>query len=300
MSLTVAYITNRRDPRVEWFLCSLARELRDGPSYHLVVVDHFANTRPLALPPGTVHVPPKPNVWNGPHRLTREDWYACSNSRNTALCLARSEWIVYCDDLSVLLPGWGAAVRAAMAGGYIVAGAYRKVRGLEVENGAVVHFDAGYTDGTDTRIAACAGRPDPVPANGDWLYGCNLAAPVESLLSINGWDENCDGVGGEDYCTGIRLSNAGWPLYYDRRMMEWEADELHFVDKPFVRRDKGVSPNDKSHALLHMARATAWCPNYFGEGGIRLLRDRVLAGEPFPPAIAPEHDFFDGQSLREM
>ena len=295
MRITVAYLTNRREPMIQWFLDSLARELPDSA---LVVVDFFQRERPLPIPSDSIHVAPKPTVWQGPHRLTKTDYFAAANARNTALCFADSDWIVYCDDLSVLMPGWGAAVREAVDGNYIACGAYRKVCNLKVESGNVVGF-VSHPNGFDSRVAATRGEKI-VPASGSWLFGCSCAMSVESLLSVNGWDENCDGCGSEDYCTGIRLGNAGYQFKYDQRMMTYESEELHFAEPPFRRIDKGNSPHDKSHSLLHAAQASKWCPNYFGEGGIRRLRERILSGEPFPISQIPDRDFFDGQPLCEM
>ena len=42
-------------------------------------------------------------------------------------------WIVYVDDLSVLMPGWWEQVKLAMAGNYVACGAFRKVNKLVVE-----------------------------------------------------------------------------------------------------------------------------------------------------------------------
>lgn len=298
-TLTVCYLTGRADCKFGWFADSLAREAAALPEHRLVVIDRHHGARPLPLPQGALHVPPKPNVWNGPHRLTRAEHFAAASARNTGLCLAGSEWVVYCDDLSVLLPGWGAALAQNMRRPQVVCGAYKKVKCLRVEAGGV----AGYVEhpaGNDARLGWSAGQAPPVPAGGNWLYGCSVAMPVEALLAVNGWDENCDGTGGEDYCTGIRLQNAGWGFVYDPRMMTYESEEHHHAEPPLRRFDKGTSPNDRSHALLRMAQRGAWAPNYFGEGGVRLLRERVLAGEPFPVVGIPEHDFFDSQPLRDM
>lgn len=122
--LTIAYMTNRREPRVDWFFASLARELSTAAAGELgnlrcVVVDFWADESGrraafAALAPAgveLVHVPPKPTVWQGPHRLTGRDYFAAASARNTALCLAPDGWIAYVDDLSVLMPGWLAACR---------------------------------------------------------------------------------------------------------------------------------------------------------------------------------------------
>src|SRR6185312_8838914 len=113
-------------------------------------------------------------------------------------------YIAYADDLSVLMPGWLNAVREAMAGGYIAFGAYKKVKHLIVEDGIVVSCEE-HQGGIDSRWPK--GADHPIPCDGEWLYGCSLAGPLEAFLTINGWDENCDacGIGSEDTMCGIRL-----------------------------------------------------------------------------------------------
>jgi glycosyltransferase involved in cell wall biosynthesis len=294
MDLTVAYITSRVDPKIEWFFDSLDRQTRPGPE-RVVVVDFHKDDRPLDVR-GAIHVAPKPNVWQGKHRLTKEDWFAAANARNTALCLAPDGFLAYVDDVSVLMPGWLDAVRRAMAGNYIVLGAYKKVQRLEVDLGIVRSYQDYSTDSRlghspDGRMLGCGGS---------WLFGCSLAGPVEWFLTVNGWPEMSDGLSFEDVLMGFALQNNGFPMQYDPKMLTFESEEAHHNGKVFRRTDKGVSPNDKSHAALNIAKISKDFPNYFGEGGIRRVREAVLRGEPFPIQQIPENDWFDGQFIRDM
>lgn len=298
--LTIAYSTNRREPRWKWFLDSLRRET--GGNYDgikVVVVDFFQEDRPHSLPSYVTHVTPKPTVWQGKHRLTSKDYFAASNARNTALCLAPDGYIAHVDDLSVLMPGWLGAVREAIKGNYVVLGAYKKVLGLQVDDNGMAAWKE-FQSGIDSRWNA-GSKYRAVKASGRWLFGCSVAGPVEAFLSINGWDEDADSMGGEDYLCGIMLERAGWQIMYDRRMLTLESEEDHHVERPFVRIIKH-QPCDASVKLLnhvlHQGRDKA--PNYFGLEGIRPLRNRVLAGEPFPITTIPEHHWPDGQPLREM
>lgn len=305
--LTIAYMTSRKDPKISWFFDSLHRETGgDYNGINLVIVDFHCPDDPRARlqaksehHPKPLHVPPKPTVWQGKYRLTQEDWFAASNARNTALCLAPDSWIAYVDDLSVLLPGWLARVKEAMQRDTVTCGAYRKVNDLVVESGNVVSF-TDHPGGHDNRYGG--GSDDgPVSCHGNWLYGCSLVAPVEAFMDINGWPEICDGLGFEDCITGLMLEKKGWAIEYDRRMMTWESNELHFVGPVMKRSDYGVSPNDKSHAVLKMAQqGDGYHPGYFDPGGIRELRRRVLAGEPFPICQIPQNEFYTGKLLSEL
>lgn len=305
MNLTIAYFTARREPKVEWFFDSLQRETKgDYTGIEVVVVDFWHAARARGWAGRARHVAPKPTVWQGSNRLTKADYFAASNARNTALCLAPDGWIAFVDDLSVLLPGWLAAVRAAMAEGYIACGAYRKVKDLVVRAGEVVSF-TDHAAGWDHRWGA--GREDKaVECPGGWMFGCSLAAPVEAFLQINGYPEACDGMGYEDAVCGAALARNGWPLRYDRRMLTYESEELH-QQGPVMRREDPCrgNPNanprdDMSHAMLRMFSQARRFDNWFGAEGLAGLRQRVLAGEGFPPMRIPEHRWFDAKPLREL
>lgn len=306
--LTIAYITFRREPRIQWFLDSIKSPPQNdsmGASPHrIVVIDYYAEERNFEFKEalrlmGIIHTPPKPCVWQGKHRITKEDFFAASNARNTALCLAPDGWIAYVDDLSVLSPTWMTAVRRAQREGYIVYGAFKKVLGLMVEEGVVKGYRE-HPHGVDSRWGY--GRDNgPVSAAGSWLFGCSLAAPVECFLQINGWDEDCDSLGSEDSIAGIMLAHHWKQFRYDRSMFTFESEEDHHTQPSLKRYDKGVSPNDKSHAIVKMAmRDRKTAPNYFGPGGIREVRRKVLNGEPFQICQIPQHDWFDGQPLGEV
>lgn len=302
--LSICYMTNRVYPCWEWFLDSLRRELEtdgDPANVKTVVVDFHQRERIGSLPAHVLHVPPKPCVWQGPHRLTTRDYFAASNARNTALCYAQDGWIAYVDDLSVLLPGWLKCVRQAMREDYIVLGAYRKVLGLDVVDGRVVGFtdhhgghDSRWPYGSDTWA---------VKHGGGALFGCSLAGPVECFLKINGWEEKCDGMGYEDSQCGIMLSDHQcFTMKYDRRMMTYESEEAHHYEAPFLRVDKpnacGGRFKDASHAILHQTKNGKGVSQ--NDYHLRDLRADILAGGEFPIPTGPTHHWPDNQPLREM
>lgn len=335
--INIAWITSRKNPCWDWFIQSLDRQL--GGSFsgiRIIAVDYWLQAVPHAgwsaddvkmrfenwsklIPSGleTILTPCKPTPWQGPHRLTKHDYFAAANARNTAICHAKDGYLVFCDDLSVLMPGWLQAVRAHAQAGRIVCGSFRKVCDLVVEDGLPRNFKPhvveGKAAGIDSRMADLryGGLDHPCPPN--WLFGCSFGAPVKRFLEINGLPEMCDstGIGMEDCHTGIAFANNGHKLYYDRSMMTYESEERHHVPGGMLRLDKkkdgvvivagyGEHPNEKGHHLVrHLAKAKRF-KNYFEEGGIAALRQRVLAGEPFPNIVLPDTDWFDKQSLREL
>lgn len=308
MHLTIAYFTSRIEPRLYWFKDSLDRETRGNyDGIKVIVVDFWATSRDeifrSQLPPGAIHVPPKPCVWQGPHRLTKEDYFAASNARNTAICLAPDGYIAFVDDLSVLLPGWLAAVRRAIAGGYIALGAYKKMRNLVVRNGDVESYEE-FAGGVDSRWNK-GDDMKPVSVGGAWMFGCSLAAPVEAFLQIEGFSELADSIGGEDYSAGMMLERIGHKMYYDRSLLTYESEEDH-AQLPVFRRedpcrgDPNAKPrDDMSHAMLKVLSGFSH-PGYWEPGGIRALRKSILAGGEFPIPRHPEHRWFDGVPLRDL
>ena len=302
--LTIAYMTCRRNPRFEWFVDSLARQ-HDGYPIKLLVIDFFREERDLSEYARKVLGPlgvdasshsPKPTVWQGKHRLTKENFFAASNARNTAICLAADGYLVFADDLSVLGPQWLRRVRAAERSGYVVCGAYEKVLELTVEDGVIIHKKE-YAGGQDVRAVRMAdfGR---CPAS--WFFGCSCGAPVEAFVQINGYPEIADGMGYEDCVTGNTLCNSGFSLRYDPMMMTSESEEAHHEEAPFTRIDPGVSPNDKSHAMLNLCRNQHRFANYFGDAGIDGLRKQIQAGLPFEVMSHPDREWFTGTHLSEL
>ena len=113
-------MTNRLDPRLDWFLDALHAQVGGvWNGIQFVIVDFHCKLRLPRKPEnlsritdngGTwVHAEPKPNVWQGKHRLSKIDYFAAANARNTAICLAAGDTIVFADDLSVPLPTWWSA-----------------------------------------------------------------------------------------------------------------------------------------------------------------------------------------------
>lgn len=316
-NLTICYMTSREEPRIEWFYHSLFGQCVENKVKITGLIIDFHNDEPgrgremekdlfskypdenydLSFAPHFLRKSCKPCVWQGPHRKTREDFFAASNARNTALCLCETEYICYVDDLSVAMPGWLARVIEACKHDRVTLGAYRKVHDLVVNDAGIVTSFRDAPLCHDIR----RGGPEPVPCGGGWLYGCSLVGPVEHFLRVGGWPEAlCDGMGYEDTTMGTMMANAGTKFVYDVGMMTWESEELHHVGKKMRREDYGKSPFDKSHAVVHASRNIRFHENYFGPEGIRGLRQRVLSGEPFPVPLIPEHEWFTSRRLEEL
>lgn len=307
-NLTISYITNRLEPKIEWFFGSLAKQ--GGGSIGVNVIDFHADNEERAKKVARLanhyginlkrHITPKPTVWQGKHRLTKADYFAASNASNTAVAVCDTDWIVFVDDLSVLRPGWLNCVKEAVERGNITCGGYRKVLELEVEDGEVIHYK-DHPLGFDVRERQ-VGPNNLVPCGGEWFFGCSFVAPVEALLKINGFDEDCDGMGMQDCIAGLMLRANGYSFVYDSRMMTWESEELHGQPgNVFYREDWGVSPNDKSHAILNLVYAgRTKAPNYFGPEGLRGLRERMRNTSEFPVVSIPENEWFSGNPLKDL
>ncbi len=310
MHLTVAYGTFRKQPMWNWFTDSFHRECGgDYTGIKIVVVDFLADE------PGRrdafaklahcdiTHIAPMPCVYQGPHRLTKEQYFAASNSRNSAVCHAPDGFIVWIDDLSVIMPGWLNCVREAMKKGYVVCGTYKKVLSLVVENGSAVYYRE-YAAGIDSRTRL-GSNDGPVTLPGGAVYGCSLGMPIEAILDVNGFDTDCDclGLGSEDSICGLMLEQRGWKIMFDSRMQTIESEERHHWQKPMKRviEKKEGDAQDASWAILNpvVAGIRPRAPNYYGEEGLAGLRQRVLRGEPFPIAKIPDRNWYSGKLLSE-
>jgi hypothetical protein len=187
-----------------------------------------------------------------------------------------------------------------MKGPYAVCGPYEKRTAMTVENGCPKN--GGIITGSDNRLAYVeqhwrGKKQNPYDCPGAWWYGCSTALPLSWALAINGYDESCDGLSGEDYIFGRMLENNGYPIKYDTRMAIIEDRTIGKLDPVMIRRDKGKSPKDKSHALLDLLSG---CKRAQHQWDIPTVRRAVLSGEPWPVPSSPSKDWYDGQPLAEM
>lgn len=287
MKITTIYITGRREPHIDWMAGDLVRQIKDGDEIDLVVVDTFDRSPAvLGIPPGifgdVIVTRPKPSIWQGPHRVTSVDWWANSNARNTGIALCKTDYVVFLDDRCRLGSRWLDTVRRGEhEREAVIVGAYEKL-----ENGKTT---------VDHRLRQCPeGKRD---CGGGWLYGCTLALPLEWCLETNGFEEGCDGLSGEDYIFGFMLENNGHRIDFRPSLfVQLERSNPHA--NTYVRADKGVAPNDKSHAALARfkpRKRTEFTPD------LRALREQLARGEgfPIPDPQADHRDWYDGTRIQE-
>ena len=320
--VSIVYPTCRLEPAFEWFADSLAPQLGDGDDVEVIVVDgaHSAERGErwrLAVAGRFAlrHVPAKPSPYNGPYRLTRHDYFAAASARNSGLVHARRPYVFFVDDACVLMDGWWRAAREAIRSEVVVTGAYRKCWEMHVADGVLE--TCRYEDtGIDSRWTLGDAR-GPVRIGGGQLFGASFGAPRELLLQLNGFDELCDSIGGEDWQLGIRLELAGEAIWYDRRMLSVESEELHCLGTPFERIDRmlppaaymerledfGVrqrrvpGPCDSSHMLLDIVYGTG-SPST--QGNYYWLADLEESGLEATTRRFPRRHWFDDIPLTEL
>ncbi len=309
--LTIVLITNRNEPKIEWFIQSLPK----GEEFHVICVDSQAQSRPYFLnlfngeEPALSQIEncflsvvnPKPSFWSGPKRLTKDQWWSVSNQRNSGICLCRTKWICFVDDRSVLMPGWIGHIKAAMESPdpYVLAGRYEKRKEMTVENGAIKH--GGTITGKDHRYEYVqkywSSLKPPLKCGGEWTFGCTIALPLEWALEVGGFDETCDGLSGEDPIFGLMLQNNGREIRYEPRMLMVEDRTPSECGPTYKRSDFGVSPNDFSHKVLNLLKDRKTAMHGFD---IRKVREDALNGKPWPAPWGPTHHLWDGKPLVEL
>ncbi len=254
------------------------------------------------------HLPPKPCIWQGPFRFTKDEFFAASNARNTAMLACQTDYLACVDDLSVLMPGWLTQVMHASEHGYCVCGSYKKVKKLEVEFGLLKSCEE-YPAGVDSRWPR-GSDGGIVPWSGAGLFGCSFGMPLEYALKVDGFEPAANGMGAEDYDYGIRLERAGCPIFYNRNMLTLESEEAHFEEKPLRRESRMVTkdrlPDDyngnrmSDHVLLNRVRGeTSRILPLFPEN-LRAARDRFLSTGMVEIPEGPTTDWKDGTPLKDL
>lgn len=257
MKISIVFSTNRVDPCFDWLCDSLYNQTgpQDREILKIVFVDYALgrvedkterHNKVINAVNGRfnfTHTTPKPSLYQGERRKTKTEFFSPANARNTGYMFSEGEYVVFVDDVAVLMPGWWAAVWQAYIHKRITCGSYWKHFNMHVENGNLLRSDA-HEKGRDSRWFLKGTDRGAVVIPGGSMFGCSFGITAEAFESVNGFDELCDSVGGEDYQFGIRLNNAGHKIYYDRTMYSIESEELHNQDYLMLRDDRLLSDDD--------------------------------------------------------
>lgn len=325
LGISIAYVTQRDEPRFEWFADGLAMQLehlRDDLEAEVIFVDglHSAarSERLKELVDGRFafrHLRPKPCQYNGPDRLTTRDLFAPASVRNTAVLYARQPYVAFVDDSCVLAPTWLEAACWGARRGCVLTGAYEKRWAMVVEDGTLV--SAGrYRTGRDIRWDLV---PDGVPTRvyGGHLFTSSCGFPKALLREVNGFDELCDPSGLEDCQLGMRLEWAGAEIYYHRGMFTTESEELHRFQPSPARVEKSLHPDAYMEMLRRFGVSARLTSGNYDIGhavldilyGTRAIRsvgncfDLADLTESRLPSVVerfPRYHWFDLQPLAEM
>lgn len=299
---------------LEWFLDSLVSQTtkEEREQIQFIFIDRYCKTngrhnwfvqhKGLSDFHSVIKTPVKPNVWHGKHRLTKSDYFAAANYRNTGVLLAEADHLVLVDDLSVMMPGWWDSVKKSRDEQRIYLGAYGKHKDMKVVGGRLVSSDP-FEAGIDSRVKI---SPTTRSCSGSWMYGSSVAMPTEALLQVNGFDEDCDSMGGEDYACGIMMERRGWEFVFCTEMMTVESEEHHYIGvilKHIIKPHPDPAQKDYSHVYLNWVNTGSRLSGaFYNNDGLSLreARKQVLKTKELPKCSIPEHDWRDGQPLAEM
>ena len=288
MKITIAYITAREEPCLDWLIDGLDQQARASDKIELIVVDALGRPaaaigyRPVNAIKKLVETRPKPSIWQGEHRITAHDFFANANARNTAIIMCTTEYICFLDDRCKLDLGWLDQIRLG-----------EKKRESVICGPCDKHEDKGVSV-DHRRHHAPQGKQN---CGGGWCFGGNFALPLKWLLEVNGCEEGCDPVGLEDCVLGHMLENVGRQIDFIAEMSV-QLDRHGFVHPlNFPRHDKGPSPHDKSHAIqdrFFPRKRTEFTPD------LKKLRRQISKNKPFPiPDPSGDYrDWYDGSSIR--
>lgn len=282
----------------EWFWKGFLKQVaRHKIQVQFILIDYWKDERTFDLSNDlgieTLHTLPLPSPWQGKHKITKENWYACANARNTAFVYAIHPTIACCDDLTVLGEDWLTSVIEAHKTGQVVLGAYSKQHDMVVDDGVLVS-GRQQPDGRDARIDRF--KDVKTKTVGGNFFGCSSVVPLESALRINGFDCLTDSIGYEDGVFGMRLGRDNNHIFYDKRLFTTESNDhpkddfvVKRVDKMLTRERyfqalnsfginnsifKESDNKDCSHLLIEIAsnkKESAW--NFFSLRELRKIRE---------------------------
>lgn len=315
-----------------WFIDSLNLQTPDDIKnrIQIIVVDGFLNKENetnrreyfkslLSDKYELTHVSPKPTKWQGEYKITNENYFAAANTRNTGAAYAKHPYIAFVDDLGVLSGSWLEQVINGSKENKIYCGAYTKVKNIVVEDGKFISGDK--TGGIDSRLSWYTG--DINRCSGQHMFGSSFCMPLCWYFEVNGQNEMCDGLGGEDYDLGIRLERSGKELYYNKKMFIYESDfsfgsdrerkcirsdpaiDLDTYKEAFIKHNIPVIINERtdlSHFMLYYAQygPTKVNPEFSLENyNMDLLHHKLNVENTFVKPNSEYIHFFTKKSIKQ-
>lgn len=267
--LSFVYTSCRKNPKFEWFVDALYNQVIeenfDTSLIEIVMVDfelQYDETRKETMQQIVnnrfkfTHVEPMPSPWQGKYRLSSRDCFSASLARNTGVCYTSYSYIFFIDDLCVLGPGSFKHMVDYAKQNIVVAFSYKKVWELEVNNGNITN-KRETPGGTDFRINQ---HGDFVKIGGSQLYGYS-GSPLSVLLSVNGYDEICNSVAGEDYHYGMRIEKLSIPIYYSKKVIFYESEDLADQGNVFLRRDPFLTESQYKELMQRYKIIVRMVPN---------------------------------------
>jgi hypothetical protein len=144
------------EPMFDWFFDSLISQYSDkNVTDQIIIIDSYAEIQSDRLDNikekvndrfKYIHLPPKPSIWRGKYKKTKGTYFDLSGTRNTGMIVCDTEYIVYIDDLSVLMPNWLSYHKNAALHKNILAGSFDKVDNIKFENNKFISCDRKYMD----------------------------------------------------------------------------------------------------------------------------------------------------------
>lgn len=253
MSITIAYLTMRKEPLLNWFFDGLKEQKKEFPDLKIQVlfIDYWKEIRNYDFGSDqnieVLHVEPLPSPWQGRYQVSKSAWFAAANARNTAFVYGQYPAIAFCDDLTVIGDEWlRTVVESSVHEKLITLGAYSKQHDMVVENGRLI---SGRLEsyGHDARGRFMKGVR--TTCEGSNFFGCSFVIPLEAGLSINGFDCLTDSIGYEDCSFGVRLQNGGYQFVYDKRLLTTESCDHPQKDFQVKRVDKMLGVDLYNKAL---------------------------------------------------
>jgi hypothetical protein len=328
--ISFVYVTCRKDPKLEWFIDALYNQIKinnfDINKIQIVIVDYELqydkdNLRKYMIEKiinnrfDFIHVPPKPSNIQGIYKLTKINYFSCSLARNTGICYVKYDYVAFIDDLSTFEEGSFAEIVKCASLNIVVGFAYKKVNNLSVIDGKIVS-KTEHAGGIDSRWN---GGDIFRKISGSQLYGYS-ASPLSIILKINGYDEICNTMGGEDYHYGMRIDKLNIPIYYNRRVVFYESEEFADQGNVFIRRDPLLSKElylslmskfnvtnryvnnaryDLSHFILDLlTRNKSWTEG--NDYNISELRNKIQEGGEFNSIFDPNTKTLDDLFLKDI